>query len=599
MAKVPYLTELKAERRWSYRRRVPKHLQAVIGREMWDQRLSATTSLRAIEEWATAHRQVEEKISWANMMLRAGITQPSTHGIGHPSQSAPSLPSIVNPQDCYDALERWEQAQIWQAYMEISHSLVDTNPMSEAASRRGNLISQLERYRGYEAIEDFDQRLVDALATEGIALSPNHPVVRILRHTFSAAWVAVERFRSRMMSNPLAVEPPRNPSVQPQPQAASMLLNATDLAPNGEPFVTINSLVENYISDRKHPKKTAGKLRMLARYLNDLTGKDTPINEVTKSLLMELKLRARHLPARPRQNEKAMGFVALADHMNGLGDKRPKITDQTLENWFNLLGGCFNWAIDHDLIAANPTTSIKPRPKKQAAKTRDQFTSDDLRRIFAEPVRQRPSQFWLPLIAAYSGARLNEIGQLTRRDVESERIPHFKITDQTDEQGVIKRLKTHSSRREVPIHPKILEAGFLDFVQAGTHRYVFDDLPHPESEEDYEPTKAFSQWFGRYLTRAGVKTPRKSFHSFRHTFVTRALACQVPAKIVSILVGHETDPALMALMGSAMTERYAERPDLEVLAQQIRKLNYGDLYIHHWADMSRDAVFPAVQTHIT
>lgn len=44
-----------------------------------------------------------------------------------------------------------------------------------------------------------------------------------------------------------------------------------------------------------------------------------------------------------------------------------------------------------------------------------------------------------------------------------------------------------------------------------------------------------------------VARPSASFHSLRHTFVTRAIEAGVPAAIVRALVGHAT---------AAMTDRY-------------------------------------------
>jgi integrase len=63
----------------------------------------------------------------------------------------------------------------------------------------------------------------------------------------------------------------------------------------------------------------------------------------------------------------------------------------------------------------------------------------------------------------------------------------------------------------------------------------------------------------RMFRRAGLKTremregwsrarPDASFHSLRHTFVTRAIEAGVPAAIVRALVGHAT---------AAMTDRYS------------------------------------------
>ena len=104
------------------------------------------------------------------------------------------------------------------------------------------------------------------------------------------------------------------------------------------------------------------------------------------------------------------------------------------------------------------------------------FSRDDLRRIFAGPVwqgcqsagrRTRPGDlvikdalYWLPLIAAYTGARREEIAGLAPEDIVTEdgiAAFHFRPTE-------IRRLKNRPSQRKVPIHPHLLELGFMEHV---------------------------------------------------------------------------------------------------------------------------------------
>ena len=81
----------------------------------------------------------------------------------------------------------------------------------------------------------------------------------------------------------------------------------------------------------------------------------------------------------------------------------------------------------------------------------------------------------------------------------------------------------------------------------------------PKLAELYErDDSAVSKLVRRTFEKAGIKTrakedgwsqarPEASFHSLRHTFVTRAIEAGVPAAIVRALVGHST---------AAMTEHY-------------------------------------------
>lgn len=129
---------------------------------------------------------------------------------------------------------------------------------------------------------------------------------------------------------------------------------------------------------------------------------------------------------------------------------------------------------------ANPfaLASVKT-VKKTAAKGREPdkrraFTDDELRRLFTSPVYAgfahakarfkpgdrmlRDARFYVPLIAAYSGMRLEEICQLRCADIEVCEGVECMIVRRGDGQ----RIKTGNARRAVPIHPVLLDAGLLD-----------------------------------------------------------------------------------------------------------------------------------------
>src|SRR3546814_3292734 len=86
----------------------------------------------------------------------------------------------------------------------------------------------------------------------------------------------------------------------------------------------------------------------------------------------------------------------------------------------------------------------------------------------------------------FQGARLTELGQLHRTDVRYELGIHYlAITTLSNEDeaevvniGGKKSLKTRNAVRMVPLHPVVLELGFLDYVRGLKSRHLF-----PRSEE--------------------------------------------------------------------------------------------------------------------
>jgi integrase len=73
-----------------------------------------------------------------------------------------------------------------------------------------------------------------------------------------------------------------------------------------------------------------------------------------------------------------------------------------------------------------------------------------------DPVRR-----WVPLLCAYSGARLSEVCQLRVEDVfQRGEVWCMKFDPEAES------LKNENSERAVPLHPAIVKSGFLQFVAA-------------------------------------------------------------------------------------------------------------------------------------
>lgn len=300
----------------------------------------------------------------------------------------------------------------------------------------------------------------------------------------------------------------------------------------------MEELIEKYTRTTRKPKKTASKLKLVARYIDDITGRATRLNEISKSVLITLQTEALSLPARPTRSEKAKSFVELSTSLKEACPDRPLLSPQAVRSWFNLLSGCFNWAVSADLMEHNPTHGIKPRLGRSEGVQRLPFTTADLRRIFDPeiyPAKSEHSKYWLPILGLLTGARLNELGQLYVKDIHILEGAQINITDRNCLDGHPKRLKNSTSNRIIPIHPILVELGFLDFVKSKRAVYLFDDLHHHGS---YEPTKPFSQWFGRYLRRTGILEKQKVFHSFRHTFKDECRRNGIEEEVHDALTGH-------------------------------------------------------------
>lgn len=76
------------------------------------------------------------------------------------------------------------------------------------------------------------------------------------------------------------------------------------------------------------------------------------------------------------------------------------------------------------------------------------------------------ADYWLPLLALFTGARKGELAKLRAEDVAKDDATGCYMLSITEDKHEGKSLKTASSWRTVPVHPELTRLGFLDLVEA-------------------------------------------------------------------------------------------------------------------------------------
>jgi integrase len=226
------------------------------------------------------------------------------------------------------------------------------------------------------------------------------------------------------------------------------------------------------------------------------------------------------------------------------------------------LAAMFAWLKMKEWISRDPSVALVVESgaavEVRKAKGRDQdarelFTRADLQQIFSAGPWFRtgrgertksgtyrefsPHYYWLPLIALYTGARINELAQLSLSDLclGSDGLWSIRIAELDDLEEKKKR-KNAYSRRLVPVHPKLEDLGLIRWRHALAkrgYRRLFPELKH-DAIKGYG--KAPTKWFSAYLGRLGwARDGRKTFHSFRSTLVSE---CVNRLKLTPVETAH-------------------------------------------------------------
>jgi len=290
------------------------------------------------------------------------------------------------------------------------------------------------------------------------------------------------------------------------------------------------------------PEKTVKDFGTYVRRFVELHG-DLPVSQITKRHVRDYKDAMLKYPSRRVGKLKDMTVPQLLEYVRK-NPETPVMSPRTVnDRALGAIGAVLGWAEANDYIEANPASGVKVKAMKVKRTARLPYSVEDLNTIFRFPIytlNDRPqagageAAKWLPLLAVYTGARLEELGQLTLNDIrEDQGIKYLDMS--TLDEG--KRRKTESSKRRVPIHSKIIELGFLDYVEEIKevgHTRLF---PYLVSSGD-KRTASWSKWWGRYARKHGGFDKLKVFHSFRHAFKDGLREGGVQEEISDALTGH-------------------------------------------------------------
>jgi integrase len=285
-----------------------------------------------------------------------------------------------------------------------------------------------ERRRG--ALERRFGRMADAiLATQGIVTDAK------------SRWSLIEELPAALTQAATKLRRNADGDYRPDPDAERFptwegVAKADPSRAKSDGRFTFDGLFERWQAERKPSASTVTTWAGYVRALRKHVGHDDP-GKVTKANL-----------------------VAWKDALVAAGNSPKGIRDGQLA----AAKALFTYAVENDWLPANPVHGIKLRVKGKAGSRMLPYTDDEVAHLLALADKAtKPDRYWLPWLAALSGARIGEVAQLWGSSIgRVDGIDAMQITAAADGGS----LKNAVSERSVPIHPALIERGLLDFVRS-------------------------------------------------------------------------------------------------------------------------------------
>jgi integrase len=364
-------------------------------------------------------------------------------------------------------------------------------------------------------------------------------------------------------------EDPRPPSAlrpkqQQQPASVPQATPTTAVAAASAPASPLlSAFIEVFIARRggSISNERAASYRAVVRDLIEVT-RDKPVSDYTILDADAFEEVQRALPANWRKKADLkhlpISDAAKEAEQSGLQPQAPK----NIRKKWTMLGTVFQHATKRHGGVNRFTADMLQIDRSSAANDQwHPFDAEELSKLMTSDLKG--NLYWLTRLALYTGARTNELCQLTTDHVKSHDGIHYLYFSPE------LRLKTgekESCVRAVPLRKELLRDGFLDFV-ARSNGLLFPGLAQHSSGRYSD---AVGKQFTYHLKKIGIKRPKLSFKSLRHTFIAEFKRC-APAHVETRerLIGH----AIQGVAGRYGNSYEAEAHDMVLLEARARILD--------------------------
>ena len=196
-----------------------------------------------------------------------------------------------------------------------------------------------------------------------------------------------------------------------------------------------------------------------------------------------------------------------------------------------------NYEVQNGRLQANVAEAVRTINRTRAGEGMLPYTREEAGLLLSLARQQEhPNLRWLPWLAAMSGSRIGEMAQLWGRRIKTREGVHVMEIAPAEDGG---RLKNAWSEREMPLHPTLVEQGFLDFARSRGDGPLFYQRTSGDPERAHASKSVASRVAKWVRAQPGFQDERKDpSHAFRHWFKTELGALGVQDSLADAIVGH-------------------------------------------------------------
>lgn len=524
--------------RWKYRKVIPATLRPYIDGKIteyvrWLGKGIGKPSPDVLLKYSTAATEYDSLIALAKKRQAGSFDQIGNDTIAHIIASARSEMLEEDDESRFDKSVDVQfhamKSQLQESGMNFEENL---DPSRRWNKRQDEVEDSLSVWRGDYArgnVSDFIiEEAMDRCVSQGLNVDPESEGFQRLGRAYlmlliETAETILKRQRGEPVPTPTA----------PSPKPVAQLREA--------PKQTISGLVEDWWREAKAAGRTISTYESYersARQMIAFLGHEDA-NAVTQQDVIRFK-----------------------DHRLAQGASPKTVKDGDLSG----LRALFAWGVGNGRVTTNPAQGVTVMVQKKARGRLKGFTDDEAVAILSHAFQhtQQPregeemasAKRWVPWLCAYTGARVGEMVQLRKQDLRQE--ADTWVLKITPEAVTVKG----GEFREVPLHPHLVETGFIDFVRGCDDGFLFMVPADNTDEAKRGAWRTVKNRLSEFVREVVTDPDVQPNHGWRHRMETLARTLDIRRDVTDAITGHTT-PGVAADYGDVT---------IEAKAAAIRKL---------------------------